>query len=145
MEKTNRLTTIILWALMAISVALFVVMVTSIDDETNPGAQAVRMITMNINWALIMFAASSAITILFALAQIFTDKSKAISAMVSVGILGVLLLVAYFLSSGAIPTLSSIVAPSAVHPVLEKLSECKQTFVRASSIRSPSDCFVTGS
>lgn len=104
MEKTRKLTTITLWVLMAISVVLFVIMVGSIDDETNPGEKARQMITLNLNWAIVMFLASAAITLFFAIYQILTDKAKMLNALGAVGILAVILVIAYFVASGSIPT-----------------------------------------
>ncbi|MDA3927584.1 MAG: hypothetical protein PF541_01405 [Prolixibacteraceae bacterium] len=104
MEKTRKITTITLYVLMAISVLLFVLMVSSIDDGPTQGSRAMQMITMNINWSIFLFVASALITVGFALVQMFSDKTKALNALGSVGILAVILLVSYFVASDQIPT-----------------------------------------
>lgn len=103
MEKTRKITSIILWVLMALSVALFVYMIVSIDDESNPGAKAVQAITLNLNWSILLFAIATVIAVVFALVQMFGDKRKAIGALVAVAILGAVLAVSYSLASPAIP------------------------------------------
>ena len=104
MEKTSKLTTITLWVLMAISVVLFVFMVTSIDDETNPGVKAVQMITLNINWAIVLFAIAAIAALGFALIQILSDKTKALNSLGAIGLLAVMLVISYFAASSEIPS-----------------------------------------
>jgi hypothetical protein len=103
MDKTRKITTIILWVLMILSIAFFVYMIVSIDDEKSPGAAAVQAITMNLNWAIILVAFAGAIALFFAFIQIIGDKRKAIGSVVSLVILGVVLLVSYSLASPEIP------------------------------------------
>ncbi len=103
MEKTRKLSTIILWALMVVSVVLFVIMMTSIDDDTNPGEKAVQMITLNMNWSMIMFAAATVIVVGFAIMQTIADKQRLIESAIVLVILGVILGVSYLLASGEIP------------------------------------------
>lgn len=123
MEKTRKITTITLWVLMAISVVLFVIMLSSIDDESNPGTKAVQLITMNINWSIILFAAAAVITVGFALVQMLTDKAKALNALGSVGILAVILLVSYFVASDQIPTFFGVEQFIADGTVTESVSK----------------------
>jgi len=103
MEKIRKITTIILWVLMGISVVLFAVMITSIDSETKPGAKAVQMITTNINWAIVLFIISAVFALGFALVQMFSEKTKALSALAILGIFAAILLVSYFTASSEIP------------------------------------------
>ncbi|MFA9392459.1 MAG: hypothetical protein ACERKD_21795 [Prolixibacteraceae bacterium] len=103
MEKTRKFATITLWVLMAISAILFVVMVSSIDSETNPGERAVQMITMNMNWAIVLFAISAVMSLGFAMVQMFSDKKSAISALIILALFAVIILVANLLSDRSIP------------------------------------------
>lgn len=103
MDKTRKITSIILWVLMVLSVGLFVYMVTSIDDETNPGAVAVQAITLNLNWAILLFAVAAVVAVVFALVQMFGDKSTAIRAIIVLGIFAIVLGVSYSISSSEIP------------------------------------------
>lgn len=104
MKKVQKISTAILWVLMVVSVALFVILVSSIDDETNPCVQAVNMITINMNWAMILFVIAAAVVLFFAIAQTVTDKSRLVEALLVFVILGAILGVSYVLASGEIPT-----------------------------------------
>lgn len=103
MDKIRKIATIILWVLMAISIVLFAIMITSIDSETNPGARAVQLINTNINWAIVLFVLSAATALLFSLGQMFSEKKKAVRALAVLAIFAVILLVSYFSASSEIP------------------------------------------
>ncbi len=103
MDKKGKITSIILWVLMLVSIALFAYMMVSIDDETNPGAKAVQAITLNLNWAYLLFGIAAVVALVFAVVQIVGDKAKIISTVVSLLILGAVLGVAYSLASSEIP------------------------------------------
>ena len=104
MEKTRKIATIILWVLVAISVVLFAIMIASIDSETNPGAKAVQMITLNINWAIVLFVIAAIIALGFALFQMFSDKKKALWAVGIIALFAVIIGISYAVSSSEIPT-----------------------------------------
>ncbi|HOO84756.1 MAG TPA: hypothetical protein PLS94_09340 [Prolixibacteraceae bacterium] len=104
MDKTRKFTSIILWVLMALSVGLFIYMVANIDDESNPGKIAVQAITLNLNWAIGLFAIATVVAIVFALFQMFGEKSKAIRALIVLAIFAVVLGVSYSVSSSEIPS-----------------------------------------
>ncbi|MCF8362908.1 MAG: hypothetical protein K9G70_09835 [Prolixibacteraceae bacterium] len=103
MDKKGKITSIILWVLMFVSIALFAYMMVSIDDDTNPGAKAVQAITLNLNWAYLLFAIAAVVALVFAVVQILGDKAKIISTVVSLVILGAVLGIAYSLASSEIP------------------------------------------
>ena len=103
MEKTRKITTIILWVLMVLSVGLFVYMIVSIDDELNPSADAVKAITTNLNWSIVLFGIAAIVAVGFALIQMFSDKAKAIRALISLALLGGILAISYAVASSAIP------------------------------------------
>jgi hypothetical protein len=103
MDKSRKITTIVLWALMIISIGIFVYMFVSIDDETNPGAKAVELITLNINWAIALFALGALIILFFAILQIFEDRSRLITMVIVIGLFAVVLGAAYMLASSEIP------------------------------------------
>jgi hypothetical protein len=104
MDKTRKITSIILWVLMILSVGLFVYMVSSIDDEINPGVKAVQAITMNLNWSILLFSIAAVVAVVFALVQMFGEKSKAIRAVVVLAIFALVLVVSYSVSSSEIPS-----------------------------------------
>lgn len=103
MEKTRKLTTIILWVLMSISVVTFIVMMSSIDSESNPSDNARNLITLNINWALVLFAIAAVIALGFALIQMFSDKTKALWAVGILVLFAIILGISYISASSEIP------------------------------------------
>ena len=103
MEKTSKITTIILWVIMAISVLLFVIMFYSIDNDANPGAKAVQMITINIDWSIIMLVIAAVIAVGFSLFQMLSEKGKAIRALGVLAIFTVIIAISYFSASSEIP------------------------------------------
>jgi small-conductance mechanosensitive channel len=103
MEKTQKFSTIILWGLMIISIVLFAIMVLSIDSQSNPGPKAVANINLNINWAIALFAIAAVVAVLFALTQMFSEKGKAIQALIVLGLMAAVVFVSYSLASSTIP------------------------------------------
>lgn len=103
MDKSRKITTIVLWVLMIISIAFFVYMFVSIDSETDPSAKAVELITLNINWAIILFAIGAVIILAFSLLQVFGDKSKLINSAVFLVLFAAIIGIGYALASSDIP------------------------------------------
>ena len=103
MEKTRKFATITLWVLMVISAVLFVIMLGSIDDANNPGERAQQLISININWAVVLFAISTLLTLGFALIQMFSDKKRAVSALAILAGFAVIILISYLSADASIP------------------------------------------
>lgn len=123
MEKSSKLASIVLYVLMAISVVIFVVMVSSIDSETDPSEKARSLMTTNINWAIVLFIVAGVLALVFALVQIITDKAKAVSALGAIGILAVVVIVSYAMASNEIPQFFGVdkfVADGSLTPVISK-------------------------
>jgi hypothetical protein len=123
MEKSSKLASIVLYVLMAISVVIFVVMVSSIDSETDPSEKARSLMTTNINWAIVLFVVAGVLALVFALVQIITDKAKAVSALGAIGILAVVVIVSYAMASNEIPQFFGVdkfVADGSLTPVISK-------------------------
>lgn len=123
MEKSSKITTIILWVLMVISIALFIFMFTAIDDEINPGAKAVQLITLNINWSIALFALAGVIVALFSFLQVFTDKSKMVSTLAIVVIFAAVIGISYAFANSEIPNFFGVdkfVADGTVNETISK-------------------------
>jgi hypothetical protein len=123
MEKSSKLASIVLYVLMAISVVIFVIMFVSIDSETDPSEKARNLMTMNINWSIALFAIAGVLALVFAFIQIITDKAKAISALVAIGLLAVVVIVSYVTASGEIPQFFGVdkfVADGSLTPTISK-------------------------
>jgi small-conductance mechanosensitive channel len=103
MEKIRKFTTIILWVLMVISLAFFVYMFVSIDSESNPGEKARNLISLNINWTIILFAIAAVVAIVFTIFQMFSEKAKALRTILMLVLFAAVIGVAYMLASSEIP------------------------------------------
>lgn len=103
MDKSRKITTIILWVLMIISIAFFIYMFVSIDSETDPSTKAVELITLNINWAIALFALGAVIILIFSLLQVFGDKAKLINMLVFIALFAAVIGIGYSLATGDIP------------------------------------------
>jgi hypothetical protein len=103
MEKNSKLAKIVLWVLFGISIVLFVILFTSIESEANPGARAEKMISVNINWAIILFAIAGVIALVFATIQILGDKKRALSALFALAGFALVIAISYAVSGSDIP------------------------------------------
>lgn len=103
MEKIRKFTTITLWALMVISLAIFVYMFVSIDSETNPGEKARNLIALNINWAIVLLAIATVVAVVFAIVRMLSEKTKALSALTTILIFAVIIGISYMVASSEIP------------------------------------------
>jgi len=103
MEKSTKLAKIVLWALMGISIVLMVILFTSIENQTNPGARAENLISLNINWAIFLTIVATFLAVTFAVIQILRDKKQAIGALMVLGGFALIILISYVLSSSDIP------------------------------------------
>lgn len=103
MDKSRKITTIVLWVLMIISIAFFVYMFVNIDSGIDQSEKAVELITLNINWAIILFAIGAVIILAFSLLQVFGDKSKLINSAVFLVLFAAIIGIGYALASSDIP------------------------------------------
>lgn len=106
MDKSRKITTIVLWVLMIISIAIFVYMFVFIDsdiDPLNPSAKTRELIALNINWAIALFAIGAVIILVFSLLEVFGDKSKLIKMAVFLVLFAAIIGIGYALASSDIP------------------------------------------
>jgi hypothetical protein len=102
MKKMN-LAKYVLWGLSAISVVLFVILFTSIESETNPGARAEQFISLNLNWSIFLTVVAGLIAMGFAIAQTLVDKKKTISSLAVLAGFALIIIISYAVSSNEIP------------------------------------------
>lgn len=103
MDKSRKITTIVLWVLMIISIAFFVYMFVNIDSGIDQSEKAVELITLNINWAIALFAIGAVIILVFSLLEVFGDKSKLIKMAVFLVLFAAIIGIGYALASSDIP------------------------------------------
>lgn len=103
MGKSKKISSIVLYVLMIVSIALFLYMFFSIDDQKNPGEKARMLMTVNVDWTIAMFFLATALTLVFALTQMFSTKTKALRGLSVLLIFAVVVGISYFVSSSEIP------------------------------------------
>lgn len=100
--KLDKVTTILLWVLLAVSAVLIVSMMTNIsDNDADPTMGA--WINTNLVWTYILLGIGAAIAVLFALVTTFTNKEAARKGLISLGFGAVIIAISYVLASDAIP------------------------------------------
>jgi len=74
MEKGTKIAKFVLWGLFAISIVLFILLLTSIETQENPGAKAESLITFSIYWSEILIAIGAFVALFYAAKQMVADK-----------------------------------------------------------------------
>jgi hypothetical protein len=101
--KNINLAKYVLWLLSAISVILFVILFTSIENETSPGARAESLISLNINWSIFLTIVAALIAMGFAIAQTIVDKKQTINSLLVLAGFALIIVVSYLVSTDEIP------------------------------------------
>jgi len=102
MNKGNRLSFIILGIIIVVTAVLLVSMMSNISNVAkDPKMNA--WISTNLTWAYILLFLAGGLALIFALLQLFTDFKSAKGSLLGVGFMVIVVLSAYFLSSGDMP------------------------------------------
>jgi len=123
MNKLNRIPNIVLIVIAAISVVLIVLLVSNVDPDT----QNVNMgnwITINLRWMYILLFFAVILLVLFAVYQIVTEWQSAKGGLLYSGAFAVMVVIAYLLASGEIPTFFGVekfIADGTITPVKLKI------------------------
>ena len=100
--KLEKVLTIVLWVLLAVSAFLIVSMMTNIS-ENDADATMGAWINTNLTWSYILLGIGAVFAIVFALFNTFTDKAAAKKGLMALVFAGVVLAISYALSSEALP------------------------------------------
>lgn len=121
-KKIKLFLRILLWVLMGVSVviaAVFVVNLSGADSREAEKAVAQPMLY----WTYCLLAIAAATAVIFPLIYIVQNPRKAVKALVSLAILGVIALIAYSLASAApIETATSSTNPDFFDPSVLKIA-----------------------
>ncbi len=102
MGKLEKITSIILWALLIVSAVLIVSLMVNISDNDADMAMG-SWINSNLVWAYILLIATGALAVVANVFLMTTDFEKAKKGLLSIVFLGAILLISYLLASDAIP------------------------------------------
>lgn len=103
MGKTGKIVTIILWALIIVSVILLVSLVVNVNEEVETDPAMLSWVNTNLIWSYILVAIGAGVAILSGLFHMFTDKKAAKNGIISLAFLAVVGLIAYMMASPEIP------------------------------------------
>lgn len=101
--KLDKVLSIVLWVLLAVSAALLVSMMMNIsDDETDAAMGA--WINTNLTWTYILLFIGAAVAVIAGIFQTFTDKEAAKKGAISIVFVVIVIAVSYAIASDAIPS-----------------------------------------
>lgn len=103
MNKTGKIVTIVLWALLIVSAILIVSLVANINEEVKTDPAMNSWVNTNLVWAYILIALGAGVAIIAGLFHTVTDKKAAKGGMISLAFLGAVAFVSYLLASSEIP------------------------------------------
>ena len=103
MNKTGKIVTIVLWALLVVSAILIVSLVVNINEEVKTDPAMNSWVNTNLVWAYILIALGAGVAVIAGLFHTVTDKQAAKGGVISLAFLGAVALVSYLVASSEIP------------------------------------------
>ena len=101
--KLEKVLSIVLWVLLAVSAFLIVSMMTNISENETDATMG-AWINTDIVWTYVLLGASAVIAVVAALLNTFTDKVAAKRGLISLVFAAVIFGISYVFASDAIPT-----------------------------------------
>ena len=100
--KFAKITTIMLWVFLGITVFLVISLLTNLNENvSDPGMDT--WVNANLFWAYILFGISIGAALILEFINTITDKKATKSALIAFAFLGSVVLISYFLSDSSIP------------------------------------------
>ena len=100
--KLEKVVTILMWVLLAVSAVLIVSLMSNISEEDADAVMG-SWININLNWTYILLGIATGFSILGALYFTFTDKDAAKKGLTALGFAAVVVGISYVIASDAIP------------------------------------------
>lgn len=97
-SKVTKILNIILWALIAVSVILIVMLVRSVDT-----LKMDSLVDTNLRWAYVLFIVSAAVAIVFSLYQTFTSGAGAKKGLIALVVIALIFIVSNSMASSELP------------------------------------------
>ena len=120
--KLEKVLTIALWVLLAVSAFLIVSLMTNIS-ENDADATMGAWINTNLTWSYILLAIGAVVAVVFALYNTLTDKAAAKKGLMALVFAGVVLAIAYALSTDVLPQFHGVekfIAEGTLTPSISK-------------------------
>jgi len=103
MEKIGKKITIVLWALVVVSVILIVSLMANINPDNDQDPAMLSWINTNLIWVYILGIVAAGLAVLFAIYHTLSDKKAAKGGLISLAFLGGVALISYVMASPEIP------------------------------------------
>jgi len=100
--KFAKITTIMLWVIMGISIFLIISLLSSLDANVADESMS-TWISTNLYWTYVLLGISCAAAVVLEFVNTISDKSATKSALVAVGFLGGVIIISYLFSDSEIP------------------------------------------
>lgn len=100
--RFTKLTTILLWVLMAISLILIISLLVSLDPNvSDPGM--LTWLGANLSWSYILLFFATFAALILEGVNLASDKKAAKSALIGIGFLGGIILISYLFADSEMP------------------------------------------
>ncbi|GAB1453766.1 hypothetical protein MASR2M47_38220 [Draconibacterium sp.] len=103
MEKTGKIISIVLWALIIVSAILIISLVANINAANDYDPAMLSWINTNLIWVYILGITGAGIAVIFGLFHTLTNKKAAKNGLISLLFMGAVGVIAYVLASPDIP------------------------------------------
>lgn len=101
--KFAKITNIMLWAIIGISIILVVSLMTNISpDKEDPSMGS--WISTNLRWSYILFIFAFGAALVMEIVNTLSDRKATMGALKSIGFFGAIVLIAYIFADDAMPT-----------------------------------------
>lgn len=100
--KFAKITTIMLWVILGISLFLIISLLANLDANTSD-AGMITWINANLYWSYVLLGLCCVAAVVLEFVNTISDKQATKSALVGIGLLGAVILVSYLLSDSEIP------------------------------------------
>lgn len=103
MNKTGKYVSIFMWVIIVVTVILAISLAVNISDNKQDPAMN-SWVSTNLSWTYILMVFSVIAVVGFAIFQMATNFDAAKKGLMSLGFMGVVVLVAYMMASDTMPT-----------------------------------------
>lgn len=100
--KFAKVTTIVLWVILAISFFLIVSLLANLDPNTSDPDMS-KWISANLTWSFVLLGIATVAALVLEFINTLSDKKAARNSLIGIGLLGAVILVSYLMSDTEMP------------------------------------------
>lgn len=99
--KFAKVTTIMLWVILAISIFLIISLLSNLGEGSESGMES--WLSANLTWSYILLGIATGAAVVLEFLNTISDKKATKSALIALGFMGGVLLLSYLFSDSSIP------------------------------------------